>query len=68
MHTRLIINPTSGLADKPNLSTEIVDALQTQGIQAELSVTTPDEDGEGLAAEAAKAGAELAIASLTFNF
>ena len=61
MHTRLIINLTAGPANKPNLSTEIVDALQTQGIQAELCATTPDEDGEKLASEAAKAGAELVI-------
>ena len=61
MNTRLIINPNSGPADKPNLLTEIIDALQNQGIEAELCTTTPDEDGEGLAAEAAKAGAELVI-------
>ncbi|OYQ64159.1 hypothetical protein B9G53_13395 [Pseudanabaena sp. SR411] len=61
MHTRLIINPTSGPADKPDLSTEIVEALHNQGIEAELCTTAPDEDGERLAAEAAKAGAELVI-------
>jgi diacylglycerol kinase (ATP) len=61
MHTRLIINPTSGPAGKPDLSTEIVDALLKQGIEAELCKTSPDEDGEELAAEAAKAGAELVI-------
>jgi diacylglycerol kinase (ATP) len=61
MYTRLIINPTAGPADKPNLVTEIVEALQNQGIEAELCTTTPDEDGEGLAAEAAKAGAGLVI-------
>ena len=61
MHTRLIINPTSGPADKPDLSTEILDALHDHGIEAELCPTSPDEDGEGLAAEAAKAGAELVI-------
>lgn len=61
MNTRLIINPTSGPADKPNLSTEIADALQNQGIQAEVCTTTPDEDGEGLAAEAAKSGVKLVI-------
>lgn len=61
MNTRLIINPTSGPADKPDLLTEIVDALQNQGIEAELCTTTPDEDGEDLAAEAAKTGAELVI-------
>ena len=61
MNTRLIINPTSGPAEKTNLLTEIVDALQTQGIKAEICTTTPDEDGEGLAAEAAQAGAQLVI-------
>lgn len=61
MYTRLIINPTAGPADKPDLLTEIVDGLQNQGIEAELCTTTPDEDGEGLAAEAAKAGAGLVI-------
>jgi diacylglycerol kinase (ATP) len=61
MNTRLIINPTAGPADKPDLSDEIVNALQTQGLQAKICMTTPDEDGEGLAAEAAKAGVELVV-------
>jgi diacylglycerol kinase (ATP) len=61
MNTRLIVNPTSGPADKPELLAEIVDALQAQGIEAEIFTTTPDENGEGLAAEAAKAGAKLVI-------
>jgi len=61
MNTRLIINPTAGPAEKPDLSTEILNALQAQGIQAEICLTTPDEDGEGLAAEAAKVDVELVI-------
>jgi YegS/Rv2252/BmrU family lipid kinase len=61
MNTQLIINPTAGPAEKPDLSTEIINALQTQGIQAEICMTTPEEDGQGLAAEAAKAGAKLVI-------
>ena len=61
MNTRLIINPTAGPADTPDLLNEIVAALQNQGIEAEICTTSPDEDGEGLAAEAAKAGAELVI-------
>ena len=61
MNIRLIINPTSGPANKPDLSTEIIDALQNQGLEAELCTTSPDEDGEELAAEAAKAGVELVI-------
>ncbi|HEY9909668.1 MAG TPA: YegS/Rv2252/BmrU family lipid kinase [Thermosynechococcaceae cyanobacterium] len=61
MNTRLIINPTSGPAENPELITDLTEALQTQGIQAEICTTTPDEDGEGLAADAAKAGAKLVI-------
>lgn len=61
MNTRLIINPTSGPVENPQLLTEIANALQTQGIQAEICPTTPDEDGEVLAATAAKAGAKLVI-------
>ncbi len=61
MNTRLIINPTSGPAENPQLLTDLKKALQTQGIQAEVCTTTPDEDGEGLAAAAAKEGAKLVI-------
>jgi len=61
MNTRLIVNPTSGPAENPQLLTDLADALQTQGIQAEICTTTPDENGEGLAADAAKAGAKLVI-------
>ncbi|MBW4444682.1 MAG: YegS/Rv2252/BmrU family lipid kinase [Plectolyngbya sp. WJT66-NPBG17] len=61
MNTRLIVNPTSGPVENPELLTDIAEALQTQGIQAEICTTTPDEDGEGLAADAAKAGAKLVI-------
>ena len=61
MNTRLIVNPTSGPAENPELLTELADALQNQGIQTEICTTTPDEDGEGLAADAAKAGAKLVI-------
>ncbi|MBD2080405.1 YegS/Rv2252/BmrU family lipid kinase [Leptolyngbya sp. FACHB-17] len=61
MNTRLIVNPTSGPVENPELLTDLAEALQTQGIQAEVCTTTPDEDGEGLAADAAKAGAKLVI-------
>ena len=61
MNTRLIVNPTSGPVENPELLTDLAEALQTQGIQAEICTTTPDEDGEGLAADAAKAGAKLVI-------
>jgi YegS/Rv2252/BmrU family lipid kinase len=61
MNTRLIVNPTSGPLENPELLTDLAEALQNQGIQAEICTTTPDEDGEGLAADAAKAGAKLVI-------
>ena len=61
MNTRLIVNPTSGPVENPELLTDLAEALQTQGIQAEICTTTPDEDGEGLAADAVKAGAKLVI-------
>lgn len=61
MNTRLIVNPTSGPTENPNLLADLEKALQTQGIQAEICTTTPDEDGRSLAAAAAQAGAKLVI-------
>ncbi|MBM0744243.1 YegS/Rv2252/BmrU family lipid kinase [Phormidium sp. CLA17] len=61
MNTLLIVNPTSGPVENPQLLTELADTLQTQGVEAEICTTTPDEDGEHLAAEAAKGGAKLVI-------
>jgi len=61
MNTLLIVNPTSGPTENPQLITDLAKTLQSQGIQAEICTTTPDEDGEGLAAAAAKAGAKLVI-------
>ncbi|MCG9892452.1 MAG: YegS/Rv2252/BmrU family lipid kinase [Thermosynechococcaceae cyanobacterium MS004] len=61
MNIRLIVNPNSGPVENPELVAELADALHTQGIQAEICTTTPEEDGEGLAAAAAQAGADLVI-------
>ena len=63
MNNLLIINPTSGPAENPQLIAELTETLQTRGIHAEICTTTPDEDGEGLAAAAAKAGTKLVIAA-----
>ncbi|MBC7881327.1 MAG: YegS/Rv2252/BmrU family lipid kinase [Anaerolineae bacterium] len=63
MNARLIVNPTSGSVENPQLFAELIHALQAQGIQVDLYTTTPDEDGEGLAAAAAQAGAKLVIAA-----
>ena len=61
MNTRLIVNPTSGPEGNPDLVGDLTNALQAQGIEAEICTTTPDEDGQGLAAAAAKAWAKLVI-------
>lgn len=61
MKARLIVNPTSGSVENPQLFTELINALQTQGIQVDVHTTSPEEDGEGLSAAAAQAGAKLVI-------
>ncbi len=61
MNTLLIINPTSGSIENPQLLPELANALQAQGIEAKICTTIPDEDGENLAAAAAKVGAKLVI-------
>ena len=62
MNTLLIVNPTSGPSENPDdLVSSLTTALQNQGIEAEVCPTTPDEDGQGLAAAAAKAGTQLVI-------
>ncbi len=61
MNTVLIVNPTSGPTENPQLLPDLVAALQAQGIEVEVCTTTPDEDGQDLAAEAAKAGAKRVI-------
>lgn len=61
MTTVLIVNPTSGPNEDSDLVSNLLDALRSQGIDAKLCPTTPDENGQGLAAAAAKAGAKLVI-------
>ncbi|MBW4483342.1 MAG: YegS/Rv2252/BmrU family lipid kinase [Tildeniella torsiva UHER 1998/13D] len=61
MTTVLIVNPTSGPNEDSELVPNLVDALQSQGIDAKLCPTTPEENGQGLAAAAAKSGANLVV-------
>jgi len=61
MTTRLIFNPNSGPAENPQLLTNLTDALHAQGIDAEIYQTTPDENGEGFAVDAVKAGVKRVI-------
>ncbi len=63
MKTLLIVNPTSGPDENSQLLPRLTNALQKQGIDAEVCTTTPEENGQGLAAAAAKAGAKLVIAA-----
>lgn len=61
MNILLIVNPTSGSDNNTQLLPSLTTALKNQGIDAEVCTTTPDEDGQGLAAAAAKAGKDLVI-------
>lgn len=63
MNIVLIVNPTSGPDNNAQLLPSLITALKKQGIDAEVCTTTPEEDGQGLAAAAAKAGADLVIAA-----
>jgi YegS/Rv2252/BmrU family lipid kinase len=61
MNTLLIVNPTSGSNENTQVLPSLTDAFQRQGIQVEVCTTTPEEDGQGLAEAAAKAGAKLVV-------
>jgi len=66
MRTVLILNPTSGISTK-RMSVEdtekaILQGLQACGIEQEVSYTTPEETGKGLATRAAAEHSELVIA------
>lgn len=61
MNIHLIVNPTSGSENNAPLLPSLTSALKKQGIDAEVCTTSAEEDGQGLAAAAAKAGANLVI-------
>lgn len=70
MHVALIINPTSGISTvtSRNMTPEetelaILEGLRSRGIAPEVYHTTPEDTGQGLAAQAANAGADLVIAA-----
>ncbi len=63
MSNFLIVNPTSGPDDNAQLLPSLMAALEQHGIDVEVCITTPEEDGQGLAAAAAKSGADLVIAA-----
>lgn len=61
-HARLIMNPTSG-NDEPNSMKlpEIVEALESEGIRAELTFTKPEESPASIAEQAVQEGYDLVI-------
>ena len=70
MYVVLIFNPTSGISSiaaerVPPEETEqrILSALRTYGIEPEVYHTTPEDTGQGLAARAAAANADIVIAA-----
>jgi diacylglycerol kinase (ATP) len=63
MEALLIFNSHSGPTEHPELLAELTESLHSQGIAAKVSLTTPDEDGQKLAAAAAQAGVPLVIAA-----
>jgi diacylglycerol kinase (ATP) len=69
MRTVLILNPTSGISTvtEKHMSVEdtekaILQGLQASGIEPEVSYTTPEDTGKGLATRAAAEHIELVIA------
>ncbi|MBW4460832.1 MAG: YegS/Rv2252/BmrU family lipid kinase [Nodosilinea sp. WJT8-NPBG4] len=61
MNTVLIVNPTAGPSENSQLVPDLTNALHSQGIHAEICPTTAEENGQGLAAAAAKSGANLVV-------
>ncbi len=61
MNALLIVNPVSGQTENPQLLPSLLSALEDQDIQVEVKLTTPDQDGQDLAASAAENGTTLVI-------
>lgn len=61
MNTLLIVNPTSGTAVNSDLIPELLNAFQQHNVDVEIEQTTPEEDGQQLAANAASQGVPLVI-------
>ncbi|WOD41814.1 diacylglycerol/lipid kinase family protein [Nodosilinea sp. E11] len=57
----LIVNPVSGPDEDDQLVANLEQALHDQGLFAEIRTTTPDENGQGLAAAAAQARTPLVM-------
>lgn len=61
MNALLIVNPVSGPIENSNWLPDLLRSFDYQNLQAEVKLTTPDENGQGLAAAAAKDKVQLVI-------
>jgi diacylglycerol kinase (ATP) len=61
MDTLLIVNPSAGATSNPDLLPNLLEVLKHQNLEVEVELTTPEEDGRGLAAVAARNGVRRVI-------
>jgi len=61
MNILLIANPTAGPDGSVHLLPDLIQILHNHDLDPQVSLTTPEEDGEGLAIAAAQAGVQLVI-------
>lgn len=61
MNALLIVNPVSGATLNPDLLPDLLEIFKQQNFEVEVKLTTPEEDGQALAAEAARNGTQLVI-------
>jgi diacylglycerol kinase (ATP) len=58
MNALLIVNPVSGATLNPDLLPDLLEIFKQQNLEVDVKLTTPEEDGQALAAEAARNGTE----------
>jgi len=61
MNILLIANPTAGPDGSVHLLPDLIQILHNHDLDPQVSFTTLEEDGEGLAIAAAQAGVQLVI-------
>jgi diacylglycerol kinase (ATP) len=61
MNALLIINPTSGASLNSNLLPDLLEVFKSQNLEIEIEQTTPEDDGQQIAAKASTNGVQLVI-------
>lgn len=61
MDALLIVNPVSGTPLNPDWLTDLLEVFKQHNLDVEVELTTPEEDGQNLAAMAANSGTPLVI-------